>query len=291
MNTGLNFDSPSSIRDALASRGIALKKRWGQNFLVNRGARVRILDILHARSGETIWEIGPGLGVMTEALIMAGTRVVAFEIDRGLCRYLRGVFRDREELTLVQGDFLKTWKHIAGDNPPAGILGNLPYSSASLMIAGLAEEGTSAGRLVFTVQKELAERILAKPGTKAYSSFSVLCQVAFEVKGHGDLKPGSFYPAPEVVSSIIELQPHRLPGPVPDRRLLSRLTRALFASRRKTLRNNLIASGLLQGRAGSAIDALLEGEGLEGGARAEELPPEAFYRLAQRLLGFRGSTE
>jgi 16S rRNA (adenine1518-N6/adenine1519-N6)-dimethyltransferase len=286
----INHDSPRSIRNALSEMGIALKKRWGQNFLVSRSVRERILGILAPSPGEEIWELGPGLGAMTELILAAGAKVTAFEIDRGLCRHLVEVFGHMGGFSLVQGDFLKTWRDASTERPPVRIFGNLPYSSASLMIASLAEEGTSAERLVFTVQKELAERILAKPGKKAYSSFSVLSQVAFHVKGHGDLKPGGFYPAPEVISSIVELRPNAILKTAAERRMFSRLIRALFASRRKTLRNNIVAGGILEDASEERIVSLLEGEGIDPGARAESLHPEAFVRLARRLDHPRGPT-
>jgi 16S rRNA (adenine1518-N6/adenine1519-N6)-dimethyltransferase len=279
----INPDSPNAIREALDSMGIALKKRWGQNFLVNRGARERILSALAADPKDLVWEIGPGLGAMTEALLSRGNRVVAFEIDRGLCRYLLEAFQGEKGFTLVQGDFLKTWKPAAESGLPDRILGNLPYRSASLMIASLVSGGLGARSMVFTVQKELAQRMAARPATKDFSSFTVLCRAGFEVIDRGDLKAGSFFPAPQVVSSVIELAP-RAGGPaVRDWALLSDLARALFASRRKTLRNNLLASPLCRRYPAEAVLSALAREGIDPGMRAEELEPEIFVRIAQGL--------
>ncbi|MGA2481245.1 MAG: 16S rRNA (adenine(1518)-N(6)/adenine(1519)-N(6))-dimethyltransferase RsmA [Spirochaetia bacterium] len=288
----MNPDSPAEIRALLADRGLALKKRWGQNFLVNRGARERLVALLDPAQGQRVWEIGPGLGSMTGLLLARTLRVVAFEVDRGLCRYLEESLGRQPSFSLVEGDFLQTWKaEMSAHGVPDLMLGNLPYSSASLMIADLIEAGVRPPRMVFTVQRELADRMQSGPGSKSYSSFSVLCQSCFHVAGHGDLKPGSFYPVPEVVSSIVSMKPREDAPKSDELRLLSLLVRGLFSSRRKTLRNNLGSQwletvfgsegGLDAGRE-AGLEAL-RGEGIDPGARAEELSPEVFVHLARAL--------
>jgi 16S rRNA (adenine1518-N6/adenine1519-N6)-dimethyltransferase len=280
----VNPDSPADIRALLSERGLALKKRWGQNFLVNRGARERLVALLAPGQGELVWEIGPGLGSMTGMLLANNLRVCAFEVDRGLCRYLQESLGGQPSFQLVEGDFLETWKSVvSASGAPDKVLGNLPYSSASLMIADIIEAGVRPSLMIFTVQRELADRMQSAPGTKSYSSFSVLCQSCFHVGGHGDLKPGSFYPVPEVVSSIVSMKPRQDAPKSHELRLLSLLVRGLFSSRRKTLRNNLGSSWLepvFSPQAG--LDAL-RGEGIDPGARAEQLPPEVFVRLARVL--------
>jgi 16S rRNA (adenine1518-N6/adenine1519-N6)-dimethyltransferase len=273
----MNPDSPAEIRSLLEERGLALKKRWGQNFLVNRGARERLVALLDPGQGQTIWEIGPGLGAMTGMLASTAGRVIAFEVDRGLCRYLQESLGGLPALTLVPGDFLLTWKDaLAVHGQPQRILGNLPYRSASLMLAELIEGDLRPERMVFTVQKELAERMASPPGRKSYSSFSVLCQACFTVTVRGDLQPGSFYPVPEVVSSVVEMMPRADAPAGRTLQALSRLARALFSSRRKTIRNNAKDPALL---------AALRAEGIEPGMRAEQVSPESFVRVARRLAG------
>ncbi len=277
-------DSPRAIREALEAHGIALKKRWGQNFLVSPAGRERILAALDPRPGDLVWEIGPGLGAVTAEVLARGSRVTAFEIDRGLCRYLASVFAHEAGLRIVPGDFLETWPEET--SAPDRILGNLPYRSASLMIASLAEGGLAPTAMVFTVQKELAQRIAARPRTKEYSSFSVLCQTAFLAESLGDLQPGSFYPAPEVVSTVLSMRPKRSgpgDGTQVDSKLVSLVARSLFGSRRKTLRNNALSSELGRRFSAAAVMAAMEAEGLDPARRAEEYPPEAFARLAARL--------
>jgi 16S rRNA (adenine1518-N6/adenine1519-N6)-dimethyltransferase len=282
----VNPDSPSEIRSVLEERGLALKKRWGQNFLVNRGARERLVELLEIRSNQTVWEIGPGLGSMTGPLTRRAARVLAFEVDHGLCRFLQETFGGMPSFKLVPGDFLETWKAAVSEHgAPDRLLGNLPYRTASLMIADLIEGGLRPQVCVVTVQRELAQRMASGPGTKSYSSFSVLCQSCFHVTGRGDLKPGSFYPVPEVVSSIVEMRPR---DDAPDTRtlvVLSALCRGLFSSRRKTIRNNL-ASGTLEPLVpAEAMKTALAAEGIDLGGRAEQISPEVFLRLARALTG------
>ncbi len=282
----MNQDSPSEIRALLEERGLALKKRWGQNFLVNRGARERLVALLGPQRDETIWEIGPGLGAMTGLLLASSARVVAFEVDRGLCRYLSESLADRPSFILVPGDFSETWRPAAAAHgKPDRVLGNLPYRSASLMIALIIESGLRPASMVFTVQRELAERIASPPGKKSYSSFSVLCQSSFTVAARGDLQPGSFYPAPEVTSSIVEMTPLNGAPEGATLRTLSALARALFSSRRKTIRNNLASGAGDALYTAEAALAALAAEGVDPGLRAEQLAPEVFVRLARLLTG------
>jgi 16S rRNA (adenine1518-N6/adenine1519-N6)-dimethyltransferase len=130
--------------------------------------------------------------------------------------------------------------------------------------------------MVFTVQRELADRMVSLPGLKSYSSFSVLCQSCFSMRGRGDLQPGSFYPVPDVVSSIVEMTP--APGAPAGKELevLSSLARAMFSSRRKTIRNNV---------QDAAIQEALGREGIDASLRAEQIAPDVFVRLARRLTG------
>lgn len=282
----MNPDSPAEIRAILEERGLALKKRWGQNFLVNRGARQRLVSLLELQANETVWEIGPGLGSMTVPLLERAARVMAFEVDRGLCRFLQETFGSASSFRLVPGDFLENWRNAVSEyGPPDRLLGNLPYRTASIMIGDLIEGGLRPHVIVVTVQRELADRMTSGPGTKSYSSFSVLCQSCFHVIDRGDLQPGSFYPVPEVVSSIVEMRPK---NDAPDGRtllVLSALCRGLFSSRRKTIRNNLGAGRLGPNVSAEALKTALVGEGIDLGRRAEQLSPEIFLRLARLLTG------
>ncbi len=277
----MNYDSPSEIIALLESHSIKLKKRWGQNFLINRGAREKIVDLLQVEEGELIWEIGSGLGALTSLLLDRGASVVAFEIDKGLCGILEKEFGPNEQFTLVGGDFVKEWKK--QQKWPEKILGNLPYSTASQIILSMIKERLIPSLSVYTLQKDMVKRMIAKPGTKDYSSFSVLCQYAMDVRVHGDLNPGSFFPRPEVVSSVITVTPRRDLKRAKNEALFFSLVKALFTSRRKTLRNNLLTERGLRRYKKSLLLKAVEMEDIYAGIRSEELPVEAFVRIADRI--------
>lgn len=280
----LNYNSPFEIRRAVEQLGLRLQKRWGQNFLVNQGARRQIVSLVDPGVQETIWEIGPGLGTLTVLLLPEVRSLLAFEIDRGLIRFLNETFADRKNFRLIEGDVLKTWKpHYSQTDPPDKIVGNLPYSSASALIAVLAENRVCAKKLVFTVQRELAQRMSAVPGNKNYSSFSVLCQVVYRISKCMQLKPGSFYPPPEVHSTVVLLEPNPEVSAIPQWPFFLRCLRALFRSRRKTMRNNLLAWGFITPPRVQLLDHLFEELGIDPGIRSERLSPQEILRFSQRL--------
>lgn len=281
----LNYDSVHELSRFLKEHGIGLKKRWGQNFLINRGAREKIVNALELEPGEFLWEIGPGLGAMTSMIHkMEDIKVLALEIDRGLIKCLNLLFPPCEKFSIIQGDVVKTWKTaLETHGPPDKILGNLPYSSASAIIAGFIEGELPAKKMVYTVQKELAQRITAKRGNKNCSSFSLFCQYAYDIKMTGDLKSGSFFPAPDVVSSIIEMVPKSEILQPKDKKLFFRLIRTAFGSRRKTLRNNYIKSPLADEFGKETLLDALASQGLGDNTRGEEVETEVFVALADFL--------
>ena len=277
----MNYDSPNEIISMLESHGIKLKKRWGQNFLINRGAREKIVDLLELEEGELVWEIGPGLGSLTSLLLERNVHVVVFEIDRGLCRVVEEELGNSDRLGIVCGDFVKEWKKL--EKRPNKILGNLPYSSASQIMVSMIKEGFVPPLSVYTLQKDMVKRMTAKPGTKDYSSFSVLCQYAMDIKVHGDLNPGSFFPRPEVISTVITVTPRVNIERAKNEALFFTLVKALFSSRRKTLRNNLLTERGLRRYKKSLLLRAVEMENISTGIRSEELPVESFVRIADRI--------
>jgi 16S rRNA (adenine1518-N6/adenine1519-N6)-dimethyltransferase len=266
-----DYDSPAALRALLEAEGLAMSKRLGQNFLVNRRQRERILEELRAAAGSLAWEIGPGIGAMTALALESGLRVAAFEIDHGFARLLARLFGDDPAFSLVEGDFLDTWKGALAAGRPDRIFGNLPYNAANAIVASLIEGALIPPRMVFTVQKEAALRMAAVPGTKDYSAFSVLCTSACRVRIAFDVGASSFWPAPKVVSSVVSLEPRRDPVAADDRAGFSAFVRAGFSSRRKTLRNNLRAAGRAYG---DELSDALRGVGAAEDARAEALDPE-----------------
>ncbi len=256
--------------------------------MVNPRTRDKLVRTLSSRSTDVVWEIGPGLGALSEALAERCKKLVLFEIDAGLVRYLKAGIAKARHVSLIEGDFVKTWQATEKKSGrPDRVVGNLPFSSASAIIGALAEANRISGRCLFTVQKELAERITAAPGTRNYSSFSVLCQVMADVVAHGELAPGTFYPVPEVTSAVVELRPHAKKPRIADRDFLLALIRAVFAARRKTLRNNLLAEGDFIGLSKAELLDIVEETGTDPGVRAEELSPAQIIEIANALSSAR----
>ena len=279
----MNHNSPAEVRAALRRLGVEPKKRWGQNFMLNPRTRGKLVTTLGPRSGDTVWEIGPGLGAVTGELLSRCARLVLFEIDHGLIRHLQEEFAEHARVAIVAGDFLRTWQQARAEHgPPDRIIGNLPYSCSSAIIAALVQHDAIPVNCVFTVQRELAERLMAVPATRNYSSLSVLCQCISEISAHGELAPGTFYPVPEVTSAVIELRPGLENRRVSNRSVLFALIRAAFQTRRKTLRNNLLSQGGFGLSKGDLLDAV-EAAGVDAGCRAEELAPATVIRLANVL--------
>jgi len=285
----INYNSAAALRAFLDEEGLGMRKKFGQNFLINPAVRHALVEALKAEGGEEVWEIGPGLGAMTALLLEKGLNVKAFEIDAGFINILKREFGGKENFTLIEGDVMKTWK--AHEAPPF-LFGNLPYNIAAAFLADLIENGRLFSRMVVTVQKEVALRVAAAAGTPDYSSFSILCSSVYKVKPLMTISPSSFYPQPNVDSMGVLLENKNCP-PYPA--LFYPLVRSLFASRRKTIKNNLTAflasrSSCIKTQAGSAQDiaiSLLHQVGLNGSERAETLDAELFLSLAKSIENVR----
>lgn len=273
--------APQAVRRLLDALKLGAKKRWGQNFLSNPDTAQRIVDLAEVRADHTVWEIGPGLGILTERLLAAGSRVIAFEIDWGLVNFLQDRFGG-SSFEILPGDALKSLSRAKeAHGAPDRLVSNLPYRSAATILGRMVEIALWIPVQVVTVQKEVADRMAAEPGSKDYSSFSVLMQSAYEIRRELQLPPGVFYPVPEVDSSVVRLRLRERPPADPE--ALSRLCRASFASRRKTLRNNLRAAGYTAGEATLDFDGALRELGIDPETRAERLAVEEFTRLAEAL--------
>jgi len=279
-----DFDAPTALKALLEREGLAMSKRFGQNFLVSRGARERVFEELHSDPGSAVWEIGPGIGAMTVLALESGASLTAFEIDHGFARLLTGIFGEREAFRLVEGDFLRTWKSERAERGlPRRIFGNLPYSAANAIVADLLEEGAVPQRMVFTLQKEAALRMAARPGSKDYSAFSVLCTSACKVRLAFDLGASSFWPPPRVTSTVVVLEPRPDPVAADDRKGFSAFVRSAFSSRRKTLRNNLKAARFPLGGDEELLDATLLRLGIRPDIRAEALGPKELAAVYEGL--------
>jgi len=268
----MNAD-PRTKRGLLAlldRHGLRLSKGLGQHFLVDRNLLAFIVRSAGVVSGQQVYEIGPGAGGLTLTLIEAGARVTAIEKDRRLAPLLREVTGGKAELVFADA-LAYTWEGV-----PEGslLVANLPYNVATPLILGLLSAGRFS-RLVVMVQREVAARFSAGPGSRDYGPLALKVRHMAGVERLRDVPPAVFFPPPEVTSSVIRLTPT---GVRPDPGYFAFLD-AAFRNRRKTLRKNLEASGYGRGRVLVALTEL----GLEPQVRAEALSPEALRALYARL--------
>ncbi|MBO4404340.1 MAG: ribosomal RNA small subunit methyltransferase A [Treponema sp.] len=281
-----DYNSPVNIKSFLEENSMAMQKKFGQNFLINEAARKRIASCLPLEKGSLVWEVGPGLGCMTELFLEAGACVRVFEIDKGFIKSLKKIFAQEIEngsLVISEGDVLKNWKKeyaLLSEDQKKNIFlaGNLPYNIAATFIASTIEENIAFKKCVFTVQKEVAERMCAKPSDKNYSAFSVLCSRLYDVKTEFEIGPANFWPRPNVSSKTSVLQKIENP-PECEPKLFVKLVHALFSSRRKTILNNI--KGLLP--PDTDAKAFLTEAGTEPSLRAENLSAEDFASLSMAL--------
>lgn len=256
------------------------KRRLGQHFLFDPRLLGRIADATLAGPGDTVLEIGPGPGGLTTALVARAGRVVAIEKDPDV---LPGLRSRAPAAVILEADALETDWHAAAGHPDPSqfiIAGNIPYNITSPLIDKALEPPLPA-RVVFLVQKEVAERIASGPGSGAYGALSVGVQAATRVELLFHVPAGAFRPPPKVDSAVIRLTPLDAPLVPEDRRAsFRRFVVALFGLRRKQLQRGLRA---VTGHPGETIVALLEGLGIDPAARAETLTPGQFAELHRRV--------
>lgn len=220
-------------------------KKWGQNFLADANIVRKIIAELDLKPDDFIVEIGPGLGVLTMPLVKEAQEVIAIEIDRGLIRFLNRMFSPFENITLIEGDIRKTnikdlctsvW---GPENRTIKLVGNLPYYISSPFIYELLAGSFFWYKAIIMVQKEVAERIIAPVSTPLYGSLSVLSQCFLDLEIAFNVSPNVFYPAPQVESAVLVMQPKTTAPDVGDKSLYIRLIAEVFKYRRKTLLNSL----------------------------------------------------
>ncbi len=285
MSWNFAYDSPTAITALLDEAGLSMSKKFGQNFLLSPQVRERIVQALRIPPGGSVWEIGPGIGALTSLLVAGGYQVTAFEIDHGFCRILRDrAFTDDANFRLIEGDALKTWESLfAAEGVPDRICGNLPYNVGSVCIARFLEEQCLPQRMVYTLQKEVADRLCARFGDKEWSSFTILAQIDYKVELLFSIKSGAFYPAPNVTSAVIGMQKRDVPLVSPELRpVFMPMVKDMFAQRRKTVKNNL-QQGRLGSRIGKAgVEELLSSCEVPTNERAERLDIPVLLRLAEK---------
>ncbi len=275
------IDALPPLREVIRRHGLTARKSLGQNFLLDLNLTGRIARAAGPLDGVTVLEIGPGPGGLTRALLAEGAaRVIAVERDEraiGALGEIAAHYPGR--LHIVSGDALTfdIAPHLG--KGPVRVVANLPYNIATpLLIAWLTAEPWPPwyDRLVLMFQREVAERIVAKPGSKTYGRLSVLAGWRTQAKILFDIAPSAFVPPPKVTSSVVQFIPRENPLPC-DRRALERVTEAAFGQRRKMLRQSLK-------QLGADPIPLLEKAGLDPTARAEDIGVEGFAALARGLV-------
>ncbi|MEX2524162.1 MAG: 16S rRNA (adenine(1518)-N(6)/adenine(1519)-N(6))-dimethyltransferase RsmA [Gammaproteobacteria bacterium] len=250
------------------------RKRFGQHFLHDPHIIRRIIEALEPQPENRIIEIGPGRGALTGPLLETVEALEVIEIDRDLARMLEEDYRDTGKLTVHCLDVLG-FDFCSGDARAIRLVGNLPYNISTPLLFHLLDNLSCIEIMIIMLQKEVADRICAGPGNKEYGRLSVNVQAVCEVESLFTVGRGAFTPSPKVDSSVIRLRPAGDKAPlIADRQQFQHLVRTCFSRRRKTLRNCL--KGLLD-------DEQIRAEGIAPDIRPEELPVEAFARLANRL--------
>lgn len=262
----------AEIKAILEQHGLSPRHALGQNFLIERTLIAKLLDAAGAKAGDVVLEVGPGTGTLTEALLERGCRVIACELDRGLAEVLRHRLGSNPTFTLIEGDCLATGKKLNADIAQAlagvaafKLIANLPYQAATPLILNLLIDHAACGVLAVTIQKEVAERLAAKPGGKDYGTLAVVAQAAAEIAPVAKLPPECFWPRPEITSAMVLLT-RRAEPLTNELGKLASFAQGLFSKRRKQL-------GAILGR----TKAFPEGIGAD--LRPESLSPADFVRL------------
>ena len=263
----------TEIRTLLEDWGLTPKHKLGQNFLVDHNLITKLVDTSGVQAGDVVLEVGPGTGTMTEELLDRGCEVLACELDADMSGILRERLGGREHFALIEGDCLASKHEISRkimaklDGRAFRLVANLPYGAATpLMLALLTDVPECTGQFV-TIQREVADRLMAKPGSKMYGVISVVAQLYAQVELVAKLPKECFWPQPEVASAMVSMVPRVIAADEHiDRKLFAQFCQKLFNQRRKQLGSVLRGDGALP-------------EGFDARIRAETLTPEAFLDL------------
>ncbi len=262
------------------------KKSLGQNFLVGKHYPQRILASVAPQPNETILEIGPGHGALTEMLVATNANIIAIELDRLLVPELTEQFADAPNFRLVEGDALAVnFCELIQPATFARVVANLPYYISTAILQRLIAQRACITEMTLMLQREVVERIVAQPGGKEYGYLAAVVQFFCEAKKLFDVPPGAFHPVPKVTSSVVQLRVREIPvAPLSDEAFFLELLKALFAQRRKTIWNNLRAAkerfGWLED---GKLAAALEVASIHPQRRAETLALEEMASLAEKL--------
>lgn len=272
------WDSPLHPRNLLRFLELSPRKSMGQNFLIDPGILHGIAETAGVAPGQVVLEVGPGLGALTRVLLDAGADVWALEKDRGFAAHLTKVFAGEPHIQVIEGDAL-LWDGLELPPGPVRVIANLPYNVAIPILFRLLELRPFQDFHIM-VQKEVAERMQARPGQSAYGVLTVQLGMKVRAETVLEVPPRSFYPVPKVSSSVVRLVPLEAPPADPGNpRIFTRTVRAAFAERRKMLHNALLAGAFSR----EVVDRALATTGIEGRRRGETLSLVEFCALARAL--------
>jgi len=279
-----NLSGLSDVRTLVTQLGFHPSRALGQNFLVDRNILDIFIDSAELTAEDRVLEIGPGLGVVTEAILSRAKSLVAVEKDRRLFAYLSEKQADCKSLNLIEGDVLKVGIPSLLADGVDKVISNLPYTPGSRILLDLVRDDNAPQEIVVTVQLEVAQRITAAPGSKAFGLMGVWCQLHYDVEMVKVISPNCFWPRPDVKSAIVKLK-HRQKAVLDksDEAFFYKLTRHAFQQRRKQLASTLSKSpGDLRVDADTCRKYLIEA-GASVSARPEELSLEQWCELARRI--------
>lgn len=282
------LSNPQKTIEVIQKYGFDFQKKFGQNFLIDSHVLEKIIAAAGITKDDFVLEIGPGIGTMTQYLAEAAREVTAVEIDRNLIPILEETLADYDNVSVINQDVLKTDLAAIAEEKNGGkpikVVANLPYYITTPIIMGLFESGVPLASITVMVQKEVAQRMQAGPGTKDYGALSLAVQYYAEPYIAANVPPNCFIPRPNVGSAVIRLTRYQdSPVKVKDEKLMFKLIRASFNQRRKTLLNGLKNSSELN-FSKKEILAALEKAGLQENIRGEALTLEEFARLADALI-------
>ncbi|MBC8206458.1 MAG: ribosomal RNA small subunit methyltransferase A [Kiritimatiellales bacterium] len=263
--------SPSVIRSLLDSLGHRPNKGLGQNYLIDGNILGIIVDAAQISDGDRLLEIGPGLGALTQALLATGAPLTAIEKDPAMARHINHTFKG---VVLLEDDVLNVNLSELFSGGMNKIVANLPYSVGSRFIVNALEANPLPEKMVFMVQKEVADRLTAQPGSKAYGPLAIWSQLNYEVKNIKNVSPNCFMPAPKVWSAVVRFEKRSAPlADVADYDRFKRLVKTTFTQRRKQIGSNLRKNlpEFFQG---------LEKAGIDPAMRPEQITIEQWVRLA-----------
>lgn len=281
--------NPKNTIEVLQKYGFVFQKRFGQNFLIDTHVLEKIIHASEITKDDFVLEIGPGIGTMTQYLAEAAGQVAAVEIDSALIPILKDTLKDWDNVTVIHGDILKTdiqkLAREKNQGRPIKVVANLPYYITTPIIMGLFESHVPVENVTVMVQKEVADRMQAGPGTKDYGALSLAVQYYAEPYIAANVPPNCFMPRPKVGSAVIRLTKHKTPPvQVKNEKLLFQLIRASFNQRRKTLQNGIKNfSGLNFSK--EEVAEALEQMGVSPTIRGEALTLEQFAQLSNLLDG------